>query len=308
MIKKIAFSLCIMSISSIGFTQENSIKLSNDLYTDNGCSKHYYKRAKKLNRIMGATIGGASIAVSTVMPLGWIFTLGGLGAIGESAFDLGHEKFNKEFQKNFNVKSVIEKKPTVRYPLARQYFDTLNTLEFAKALKSNSSDITEYIKIYIRSAALSTQVKDQYKTCKSNARLMGISKSELKSVEKDLLDYLMKMDDEKVSSNEVEQGKQNFANCILEIKISADEDSYPLADMLLAQHELKETGLLNWRLKGVLRQYTYIYKKAIEENKDINIDEYFQNISKLDDAKTICKNKKRPLNRKKLSNEILSSQ
>lgn len=307
MFKQIALGACILSISSMALAQDNSIGISKNLYTEQGCSHAYYKRAKKVNRIMGVTIGATSIAFSTVMPLGLIFTLGGIGAIGESAFDLGHEKFNKQFQQNFHVKSVIEKKPLIRYPMARQFFDSLNTLEFAKALKNNTSDTAEYIKIYIRAGALSTLLKEQYKTCKSNARLSGISRSELKEIEKNLLEYLMQMEDENQSLNEISKGKQDFANCLLELKLNNKEDSYPIADMLLAQYELKDSGLLDWRLKGVLRQYIYMFKKAKEENKDIQIDQYFSRISKLDTEKILCKNEKKPLNRKKFTQEILSS-
>ena len=306
MFKQLALGACIMSISTMALAQDNSIVLSKSLYTDQGCSKAYYKKAKKVNRVLGATIGGASIALATVLPFGWIFALGGIGAVGESAFDLGHEKFNKQFQANFNVKSVIEKKPLVRYPGARQFFDSLNTLEFAKALKNSTSDTSEYIKIYVRATALSTLLKEEYKVCKSNARLSGISKPELKEVEKNLLEYLMQMESKNQSQNEISKGKQDFANCLLELKLENKEDSYPIADMLLAQYELKETGLLNWRLKGVLRQYIFMFKKAQEESKDIDIDQYFSAITKLDEQKAICTNMKRPLNRKKLTQEILN--
>lgn len=307
MFKQLALSACIMSISSMALAQDNSISLSKNLYTDQGCSEAYYKKAKKVNRFMGVTVGGTSIALATVLPFGWVFALGGIGAVGESAFDLGHEKFNKQFQANFNVKSVIEKKPLVRYPGARQFFDNLNTLEFAKALKNSTSDTSEYIKIYVRATALSTLLKEEYKGCKSNARLSGISKPELKEVEKNLLEYLMQMESENQSQNEISKGKQDFANCLLELKLDNKEDSYPIADMLLAQYELKDTGLLNWRLKGVLRQYIFIFRKAQEENKDINIDHYFETITKLDEQKSFCNNIKKPLNRKSLTKEILST-
>lgn len=303
MFKKLTLGLCLLTLSTSSFAQE--VSLNEKLYTDQGCAPSYYKKAKATNRLMGATIGGASIAASSILPFGWIFVLGGMGAIGESAYDLGHEKFDQFFQENFKVKSVIETKPPVRYPLARQYFDTLNTLEFAKALKDNASDIAEYLKIYIRSSALASKLKPQYKECKSKARLVGISKPELKNVEKNLLEYLMQMESNEAGLNEIDKGKQEFANCLLELKMNEEDDVYPLADMLLAQHELKDTGLLSWRLKGVVRQYVYIYNLAQEENKDINIDQYFPIVSRLDQEKGLCKSGKRPLNRKKMAKEVI---
>lgn len=307
MFKKLITGACLLSTFSIAYAQQAPLSFNKSLYTESGCAKSYYRKAKATNRIMGATLGGASIALSTVMPLGWVFALGGIGAVGESAFDLGHEKFNQQFQANFKVKSVIEKKPLVRYPMARQYFDILNSLELAKVLKNNNTDLTEYLKIYIRSSALTAQVKEAYKECKSQAKLVGISKSELKDVEKGLLDYLMQMESEDGLTSEIEKGKQSFAQCILELKLNdGDQEVYPVADLLLAQYELKNTGLLNWRLKGVTRQYVYTYKKAQEENRDINVDQYFETLDKLDNEKKVCENYKKPLNRKKLTKEIIS--
>lgn len=307
MFKQLVLGVSLLSICSIGIAQDNTLKISKSLYTDQGCSEIYYKKAKRMNRIVGATIGGASIVVSTVMPLGWIFAIGGVGAIGESAFDLGHEKFNKQFQQNFKVKSVIEKKPLIRYPIARQFFDALNTLEFAKAFKNSSSDNAEYIKMYVRASALSTKLKPEYKSCKSEARLSGVSKGELKDVEKNLLEYLMQMESETESQNEITKAKQTFANCLLELKLDGEDDIYPIADMLLARYELNNSGLLNWRIKGVARQYAYILKKANEENKDINIDQYFQTLLKLDEEKAICQNKRKPFGRKKITEELLTT-
>lgn len=307
MFKKSILALIILSLTSSAFCYEGPIVKSKDLYTDGGCSESYFKKAKKINRLVGLGIGGASIAVSTIMPLGWIFVLGGLGTIGESAFDFGHEKLNKQYKTNLKTKDFKEKKPLVRYPIARNYFDILNTIELAKTLNNNTSDTAEFLKMYVRASGQSQFLKDQYKICKSDARLVGISNSEIRDIENELLNYLMTMDQDAQDLTEIDKGKRSFANCLLELTSKSDDELYPVADMLLAKHELKDTALLNWKLKGVVRLYSYILNKANIENKDINIEQYFNLMNKLSEDKSICENPKKPMKRKTLTKEIITT-
>jgi hypothetical protein len=297
---------CILVSTIITNVQAKEV-FPKDLYTLDGCSETYYLKAKKTNRLMGVGVGAAAITASTIIPFGWVFMLGGMGAIAESGFDLGHQKFNEEFKNELKIKDIKEKKPIVLYPVARNYFDILNTLELAKSLQNNSTDIAEYIKIYLRSAALTGQLETEYKSCKAAAKMAGVSNSELKEVESKLMDYLM-ADEVPSSAHTLKLAKHKFAHCLIDLNVKNEEEEvYPIADMLLAAHELNKEGILNWKMKGVTRQYLYSYKTAKQENKTLDVEDYFQQISKLDQQGQLCKNAKKPATRKTIAKELTAT-
>lgn len=284
--------------TSLSFANEN-IGFQTSMYSQGGCSETYFKKAKKVNRTVGFALGGASILSSTFMPLAPIFFLGGLGAAGETGYSYIEE--NQDASK-------VDKAPRIRYPIARQYFDILNTLELNKILNANSDlDIATYIKLYMESTVLASYETEQYKDCKVNAKLKGVSRSEIKEVEKNITSYLMDLEEnpEAQALNEVEKGKKEFAQCVLDIKVQG-QDIYPIADMLLFKDELSKTKILTWRLKSAIRMYAYAVKKAKEQNQNLGIEKYFEIINKLDNEKEICKDEKKPLNRKNLVKELLS--
>jgi len=117
----------------------------------------------------------------------------------------------------------------------------------------------------------------------------------------------MALEEETIGSalNEVEQGKKEFAQCVLDIKAKG-LDLYPIADMLLFKDELSKTKILTWRLKSAIRLYAYVVSKAKDQNQNLGIERYFEIINRLDQEKEICTNPKKPLNRKNLANEIIT--
>ncbi len=141
------------NISDVGFPAK--------LFSDRGCSESYYKKARKTNRIMGATLGGAAILASAAIPpLAVVMTIGGIGMVGDAAFDTAHGQWDDDVQKTFKIKPVDETYPRIIYPIARQFFDSLNTIEFASMLEQEeNSDILDYTKVYIRATALAAQEK-----------------------------------------------------------------------------------------------------------------------------------------------------
>lgn len=308
MSKKINTVILLLCITLNCFAQETKEILDKKLYTDGGCAKSYFNKAKKVNRLVGLSIGGASIAASAALPFAWIFTLGGLGAAGESLLDIGHEKNNEKFKKTLKTKNYVEKTPIIRYPIALGYFDILNTIELAKKLKNENDDVYEYLKMYIRASALSQFSKQEYKMCKKLARASGINRYQMKQIELQILEHLMAMDDNAANDIHPEpKAKNDFINCLISITSHNDETTYPIADMLLAKYEIQNYNILNWRLKGITRLYNKVIYKAHQENKDINIDNYFELVNKLSEHKDLCLNSKKPMNKKNFIKEVIST-
>lgn len=296
--KSKTFCLAIfIQLTSFSSFANNEVSFPQSMYSENGCSEVYFQKARRVNKTVGFTLGGLGLISSAVMPLAPIFFIGGLGAAGETAYTYLEEKEDP---------TIKDKAPRIRYPIARQYFDIVNTLELNKIIEANKDqDVATYIKLYMESIVLAAKEGDQYKNCTTQAKAKGISKSELKGVEKDITEYLMSLDEENSSRNEIENAKKEFAQCLLDIK-SKDKDAYPIADMLLFRAELAKTNLMNWRLQSAIRFYEYVQKKAKDQNQGLDIETYFNMIQRLDTEKNICSNAKRPLNRKNLANEILS--
>lgn len=308
MSKQINTVILLLCVTLNCFAQEKKEVLDKKLYTDGGCAKSYFKKAKKVNQIVGLSIGGTSIAASAALPFAWIFTLGGLGAAGESLFDLGHEKNNKKYKETFKTKNYEEKTPIIRYPIALGYFDILNTIELAKKLKSENDDIYEYLKMYIRASALSQFSKQEYKTCKKLARSSGINRYQIKQIELQLLEHLMAMDNNpSQDSHSKDKAKNEFINCLISITSYNDETIYPIADMLLAKYEIQNYNILNWRLKGISRLYSKVIYKANQENKDVDIENYFELVNKLSEQKDLCLNDKKPMNKKNFIKEVITT-
>jgi len=235
-------------------------------------------------------------------PLSFVFVLGGIGMAADAGFDLAHKQWDDKVQEKFKMKANNETYPRVLYPIARGYFDALNTIEFSNMLKTETDEM-EYAKIYIRSSVLAGQEKEKLKVCTSDAKLNGVSRGERKDIEKNLMDILMGMDEQR-SLSAVDQAKKDYAECLMAIQSDVDE-SFPVADMLLAKIELQGKNLINRKMKGVVRNYNYVYKIAKAQGRDISIDDYFTKVSELNESQAICSSHKRPLKRRKLAEQIL---
>jgi hypothetical protein len=290
-------------LQSLSFNSIANEKLSfpKSMYTEGACSKEYFNKGKRVNKVMGLTLGAASIVTSTVLPLAPIFFLGGLAVAGETAYSYVEEREKAEKK---------SQEPRIRYPVARQYFDIANTIELNKILnKSPNSDLSDYIKLYIESVVLSVNSLDQYKTCKRQSRTEGLAKDERIEIEKNITSFLMMVEENEESNdikgNEIQKAKENYAKCLLNIQ-SEDQETYPVADMLLFRSELEQTNLLSWKMKSVIRLYKYAYKKAKQNGQILDIETYFLKINMLSEEGKICENSRRPFNRKQLIKEILA--
>jgi hypothetical protein len=265
------------------------------MFSKKGCSESYFKKGRSLNKVMGFSAGAVGIIGSTILPGSALFLIGGLGAAGETGYTYIEE--NEEVNKK-------KMAPRVRYPFARQYFDITNALELNKIIEQNKEDeeISEYIPMYIDALFPSKSVQAEYKECKSLGRLNGISRSETKEIEKNLMFYLEQYEegDKKLSS--YEQAKKDMANCFLDIK---DGESYPIADLLLLKSELENAKLLSWRFKSATRLYKYTLKQAKKSNLSMSARTFFDILGSLDKEGEICQNNKKPLNRKRLSKEVI---
>ncbi len=287
--------LLLSLVSFSAFAQEKA-SFPTYMYTEKGCSQSYFEKARKTNKIVGFGAGAVGIIGSTVMPLSAVFLIGGLGAAAETGYT-----YLEESEKPDKKKMA----PRVRYPIARQYYDINNTLELNKIIKQNkSNDLAAYIPMYMDAIVNSKKAAKPYKECKSLARVEGISRSEAKEIESDIMSFLIALEEEQDTRNltPLEAAKKNLANCLLEIKVG---ETYPIADLLLLRNELANTNLMTWRLQSSIRFFAYVEKKASKQNKTINAEKFFNIISKLDGDKSICSNGKKPLNRKNLAQEII---
>jgi hypothetical protein len=293
-------SIILQSISVSSIANE-PLSFPKPMYTDGACSEVYFKKGKRVNRVMGITLGAATAVSSIAMPLAPIFFLGGIAIAGETGYSYIEERDKPEKK---------SKEPRIRYPIAKQYFDITNTIELNKILNKNpNSDLNDYIKLYIESVVLSANSIDQYKSCKRDSRLAGIAKDERQAIEKDITSFLMMLEEEdelnESKRSDLNAAKQNYAKCLLNIQ-SEDKETYPVADMLLFRSELEQTSLLTWKMKSVIRLYKYAYKKAKHNGQDLDIETYFLKINMLSDEGKICESSKRPYNRRKLIKEILA--
>jgi len=292
--KKLILSTLLLSTITHQAIAQSSVSFPNLMYSSEGCSETYFKKGRKLNKIMGFTAGAVGVISSTFMPLSAIFILGGLGVAGETGYSYIEENENPSKKKMA---------PRIRYPFARQYFDITNTLELNKIInKDKDAEVSEYIPMYMDAIINAKKVQPQYKECKSIAKLEGVSKGEIKEVEKNILTYLMDAEADVKRQSPIDIAKSKMANCFLEIEYN---ETYPIGDLLLLKDELAKTKLMNWRFKSAIRQFRYVNKMANKENKDISAKKYFQIITEMDKEGFICKNTKKPLNRKNLAKEIL---
>lgn len=288
--KKLLIIIFLISSFS-GFSQSKNFP--KNMYSEGGCSKSYFEKARKMNKTMGFSIGGAAIIGSTILPGSALLVLGGVGTAGETSYSYLEEK---------EIKDKRKQAPRVRYPLARQYFDIANALELNKIININKEEqeISEYIPMYIDSLFPSKATKSAYKECKSLAKLQGLSKSEIKEVEKSIMSYVL--EEKHDSHTPLAKVKEDMANCFLNI---ADGSTYPVADKLLLASELKKEKLLSWRFKSVVRLVKYAKRKARKSGKTLSAKQFFNSLSQLDETQEACEVSSKPLNRKHLVKKIL---
>ncbi len=294
--KRIILTATVLTSISFGALAQQKVGFPKYMYSKDGCSKTYFEKARKLNKIMGFSLGGAGLIASSFMPFSALFVIGGLGSAAETGYTYIEESEDKN-------KKIMA--PRVRYPLARQYFDITNTLELTKIVhNSDSGDLSDIIPMYFDSLTNSKKAKSQYKECKSLARLEGISRGELKQIEQKLTEFLIEIEKSSADGglSPIETAKKSYANCLLEIEV---DDTYPIADLLLLKNELETTNLLSWRFKSSIRLFKYIAKKAKQQNKNLDAATFFKIIKDLDADGQICSNTKRPLNRKNLAKEVI---
>jgi len=294
--KTIMSGLLLTLISHSAFAQQKA-SFPKYMFSEKGCSESYFQKARKTNKIVGFGAGAFGIVGATIFPLSAVFLIGGLATAGETGYTYLEES------EQANKKKMA---PRVRYPIARQYYDINNALELNKIIKSNqANDLAQYIPMYMDAILNSQKANKQYKECKSVARTEGVSRSEAKQIEKDIMKFLVAIEEEQDTRNltVLESAKKSLANCLLEIEV---DETYPIADLLLLRNELSQTNLMSWRFKSSIRFFSYVVKKANQQNKSITATKFFEILTRLDDSKSICEVGRKPLNRKRLANEIIS--
>ena len=145
--KKLILSTLLLSTITHQAIAQSSVSFPNLMYSSEGCSETYFKKGRKLNKIMGFTAGAVGVISSTFMPLSAIFILGGLGVAGETGYSYIEENENPSKKKMA---------PRIRYPFARQYFDITNTLELNKIINKDFTvaQIDKYMGEYIKDRAI----------------------------------------------------------------------------------------------------------------------------------------------------------
>lgn len=292
--------------ASLSFAQD--FTFPNLLYTEDGCSKEYFEKARRLNQIMGAGAGVASIGASIAgAPLSFFLVTGGIASVGNSALELAREKLPEEHRTNLNMRSSRSAKPRVRFPIAINFYDMMNTLEYMKLRTASPNSVTaSYIDSYIRANAIAGLSKDDMKSCKKAAKEKGLKNSEIKAVNSNFLTFLDTTlpEDPNKNLSPITRIQQEYAGCVLAIQSTLD-DSYPYADLILIEKELSGQGLLDWKLNGVARMYEYTFEKAQKAGKDISTAQYFEALRSLDHTYGFCEKPRKPLNRKKVASRIL---
>ncbi len=273
-----------------------------------GCAETYHRKAKNLNRIIGYSAGGALLVAGTAASGGIaaIMTLGGLGLGGTIGYDHASERFDTYLDAKFGLigyKSVLERKPVVIMPGAKQYFDLLNTIEYARLNKEVGEDLDlDILNNYIKSIVLAGYEVDKVKACKKTARKNGLTKIELNEVEDNFIGY-SELDLE-MSGNPIVKEKIKYVNCLMDIQSSVD-DSYPIAEVRSFQSENKLTRVNAWRVGSVARIYSQAVGQAKLADQKLDFNEYLSEVAKADEKGFFCESIKKPLNRANFNQLLL---
>ncbi|MBL7713997.1 MAG: hypothetical protein JNL01_00930 [Bdellovibrionales bacterium] len=276
------------------------------------CSKSYFEKAKRLNRNLG--LGGSVVTLGGgIAGLGALAVIGGIVGLGYEGYDFVTDWKEGEVIAGVQIPNGYDERlPMVRLPLATNYFDTMNLLNFATVRQDASlgqSDDATVTSMLVYSAALAGFESKKVKACQKSFKKQGLRKGDMAYVESNIFQKYYNLKDMR-PTDMAERKRIAYAECLFDITSQID-GSHPVYDALTwAAMVDQKDAKLKWRLKSMIRLTADILEEAqkklpAEKVRELTMDEISLRVAQLDQAGTLCENISKPMGKKAFIQAIL---
>lgn len=287
----------------------------NALYdeTRSTCARSYFEKGKRLNRTLG--IGASAVTLGAgIAGLGFLPILAGIVGGGYEGYDFVTDWKEGEVIAGLQIpEGYDEKLPLVRLPLATNYFDAMNLLNFAAVRQDpsvGSTDNAEVASMLIHSTALASFETKKIRACQKSFKKQGLRKMDMHEVEASIFEKYYNLKNMQ-PTDMAERKRIAYAECLFNITSEID-GSHAVYDALTwAAMVNQKDEKLKWRLKSMIRLTADILEKAqkklpADQLKILTMDEINSRVAKLDQSGAFCANISKPMGKKKFIEAVLA--